>query len=251
MSDRLRSAGETPASATVLERRTVLRASGICKGYDHGAARIEVLRDLDLEVERGTILAILGASGSGKSTLLNILGTLDRPDRGTVEIEGESLQSLTPAGLAALRSRRIGFVFQFHHLLPEFSAEENVMMPMRIAGRSMEEGRARAQELLAAVGVSARATHRPGELSGGEAQRVAVARALAQSPDLILADEPSGNLDTRTAGELHDLLASLALERHQTFVIATHNERLAERAGRVCLLEGGRLGDVRRGPEPD
>ncbi len=249
MSDRARSAGEPAGSAALLPRKPALRATGICKGYDHGPVRIEVLRDLDLEVEHGTILAILGASGSGKSTLLNILGTLDRPDRGTVEIDGESLAGLSPEGLAALRSRRIGFVFQFHHLLPEFSAEENVMMPILIAGRSTEEARARAAELLTAVGVSHRATHRPAELSGGEAQRIAVARALAQSPDLVLADEPSGNLDTRTAAELHDLLATLAGERHQTFVIATHNERLADRAGRVLLLESGRLGEVRRGVE--
>jgi len=245
MSGSLSSGGEATAGAAVLERRPVLRARGVSKSYAHGGRRIEVLNGLDLEVERGTILAILGASGSGKSTLLNILGTLDRPDGGTVEIEGENLAGLSPTRLAALRSKRIGFVFQFHHLLPEFSAEENVMMPMRIAGRSMDAARARARDLLAAVGVAERATHRPGELSGGEAQRVAVARALAQEPDLVLADEPSGNLDSRTASELHALLATLATERHQTFVIATHNERLAALAGRVLLLEGGRLGAVR------
>lgn len=245
MSGSLSSGGETTAGAAVLDRRPVLRAHGISKAYAHGGRRIEVLNDLDLEVERGTILAILGASGSGKSTLLNILGTLDRPDRGTVEIEGEDLTGLSPARLAALRSKRIGFVFQFHHLLPEFSAEENVMMPMRIAGRSMDAARDRARTLLAAVGVAERATHRPAELSGGEAQRVAVARALAQDPDLVLADEPSGNLDSKTASELHSLLATLARERHQTFVIATHNERLAALAGRVLLLEAGRLGVVR------
>ena len=249
MSGSLSSGGELPASAVLLDRHPVLRARGICKAYMHGGRRIEVLNGLDLEVARGTILAILGASGSGKSTLLNILGTLDRPDRGTVEIEGEDLMGLPPARLAALRSKRIGFVFQFHHLLPEFSAEENVMMPMRIAGRSMEASRDRARELLAAVGVADRATHRPAELSGGEAQRVAVARSLAQEPDLVLADEPSGNLDSKTAADLHALLASLAAERHQTFVIATHNERLAAFAGRVLLLESGRLGDVRRPPE--
>ena len=249
MSDPLSSSGEAAVKASLLDRRPVLRAGGIFKAYAHGGKQIEVLNGLDLEVERGTILAILGASGSGKSTLLNILGTLDRPDRGTVEVAGESLAGLSTAGLAALRSKRIGFVFQFHHLLPEFSAEENVMMPMRIAGRSMEAARERARGLLAAVGVSDRATHRPAELSGGEAQRVAVARALAQDPDLVLADEPSGNLDSRTASELHALLASLATERHQTFVIATHNERLAALAGRVLLLESGTLGEVRRQPD--
>jgi lipoprotein-releasing system ATP-binding protein len=245
MSGSVSSGGETTASAAVLERGPVLRASGIVKTYQHGGRRIEVLNDLHLVVERGTILAILGASGSGKSTLLNILGTLDRPDRGTVEIEGENLAGLSSARLAALRSKRIGFVFQFHHLLPEFSAEENVMMPMRIAGRSMDAARARARELLSEVGLVDRATHRPAELSGGEGQRVAVARALAQDPDLVLADEPSGNLDSKTASELHSLLATLAVERHQTFVIATHNERLAALAGRVLLLEAGRLGAVR------
>ncbi len=249
MSGSVSSGGQATGSAALLDRHPVLRASGVWKSYAHGGRQIEVLNGLDLEVERGTILAILGASGSGKSTLLNILGTLDRPDRGTVEIEGESLAGLSSARLAALRSKRIGFVFQFHHLLPEFSAEENVMMPMRIAGRSMESARDRARDLLAAVGMADRATHRPAELSGGEAQRVAVARALAQDPDLVLADEPSGNLDTRTASELHSLLASLAGERHQSFVIATHNERLAALAGRVLLLESGRLGDVRRQPD--
>ena len=249
MSDPLSSGGQTSGTASFLDRKAVLRATGICKAYERGTARIEVLNGLDLEVERGTILAILGASGSGKSTLLNILGTLDRPDRGTVEIQGEDLSRLSSAGLAALRSKRIGFVFQFHHLLPEFSAEENVMMPLRIAGRSMEESKGRARELLAAVGVAERAEHRPAELSGGEAQRVAVARSLAQSPDLVLADEPSGNLDTRNAALLHELLATLAHERHQTFVIATHNDRLAALADRVLLLESGRLGEIRRAAE--
>lgn len=249
MTGSVSSGGQATGSAVLLDRRPVLRAVGITKAYAHGGRRIEVLNGLDLEVERGTILAILGASGSGKSTLLNILGTLDRPDRGTVEIEGEGLAGLSPARLAALRSKRIGFVFQFHHLLPEFSAEENVMMPLRIAGRSMEAARDRSRELLAAVGMAERATHRPAELSGGEAQRIAVARALAQDPDLVLADEPSGNLDSKTASELHALLATLATERHQTFVIATHNERLAALAGRVLLLESGRLGDVRRRPD--
>lgn len=245
MSDRLNQPGQAAGTAELLDRGPVLRARGIFKSYVRGHARVDVLKDLDLDVERGTILAILGASGSGKSTLLNILGTLDRPDAGSVEIEGQGLAGLSSAALAELRSKRIGFVFQFHHLLPEFSAEENVMMPMRIAGRSGEEARSRARELLAAVGLEARADHRPAELSGGEAQRVAVARALAQSPDLVLADEPSGNLDARSAGELHELLATLARERHQTFVIATHNDRLASVAGRVELLESGRLGAVR------
>lgn len=228
----------------VRENGLALIARGIVKSYRRAQAVIEVLQGLDLDVPRGTIMAITGSSGSGKSTLLNILGTLDRPDAGRVEIEGESIEGLSPARLAGLRARRIGFVFQFHHLLPEFSAEENVMMPLRIAGRSPAESRERARELLRAVGLVERRDHRPSELSGGEAQRVAVARALASAPDLVLADEPSGNLDPRSAGQLHELLSALAHERHQTFVIATHNERLAATADRVLVLEGGRLHPV-------
>ncbi|HTO90440.1 MAG TPA: ABC transporter ATP-binding protein [Candidatus Sulfotelmatobacter sp.] len=226
---------------TVSDSTPVLVARGLEKRYRHGHEVLEVLRGLDLEVTRGMLLAIVGASGSGKSTLLNILGTLDRPDAGTVELEGRRLEGLSAPELARIRARRIGFVFQFHHLLPEFSAEENVMMPLLMTGQSTLEARARARELLGVLSLSGWRDHRPAELSGGEAQRVAVARALAASPDLVLADEPSGNLDSQTAQELHQLLTTLCRERHQTFVIATHNERLASAADRVLKLEAGRL----------
>ena len=219
----------------------VLVARGIQKSYPTPGGRLEVLRGLDLEVPAGTIVAILGASGSGKSTLLNILGTLDRADAGTLEVRGWRVDPLRDDQLAAFRARRLGFVFQFHHLLPEFSAEENVMLPLLIAGERPAAARARAQRALSAVGLAERWEHAPGQLSGGEAQRVAVARALVAGPELVLADEPSGNLDQRSAAQLHELLASLARERHQTFVVVTHNDRLAAIADRVLTLEGGRL----------
>jgi lipoprotein-releasing system ATP-binding protein len=218
-----------------------LQASGIEKAYQAPGGRLDVLKGVDLEVARGTILAILGVSGAGKSTLLNILGTLDRPDRGTITIRGSRVDVLEERELARFRARRIGFVFQFHHLLPEFTAEENVMMPLLIAGKSPADARERAREALASVGLSERWEHRPAELSGGEAQRVAVARALAPEPELVLADEPSGTLDPRAARQLQDLLASLARAKHQTFVIVTHNDRLASLADRVLTLESGRL----------
>ena len=219
----------------------VLEAVGIQKAYDAPTGRLEVLRGVDLKVKRGTVLAILSVSGAGKSTLLNILGTLDRPDRGTLTILGRRVDGLSEEALAGFRARRIGFVFQFHHLLPEFTAEENVMMPLLISGEAEDAARDRARRALAAVGLAERWEHRPSELSGGEAQRVAVARALAPEPELVLADEPSGNLDPAAAGQLQDLLASLAREKHQTFVIVTHNDRLASLADRVLTLDGGRL----------
>jgi lipoprotein-releasing system ATP-binding protein len=219
----------------------VLTATGVAKAYQGPAGRLEVLKEVDLSVSRGTILAILGASGAGKSTLLNILGTLDRPDSGTVAVRGRRVEGLSDAELADFRARHLGFIFQFHHLLPEFTSEENVMMPLLIAGEAKEAARARAQRALASVGLPERWEHRPSELSGGEAQRVAVARALVAEPELVLADEPSGNLDQRSAGSLHELMSTLARERHQTFVVVTHNDRLAAIADRVLVLEGGRL----------
>jgi len=185
--------------------------------------------------------AVLGVSGSGKSTLLNILGTLDSPDEGTIRVRGRRVDQMGERELAAFRARSLGFVFQFHHLLPEFTAEENVMMPLLIGGQPREDARNRAREVLGAVGLSERWEHVPAELSGGEAQRVAVARALAATPELILADEPSGNLDAAGANALHDLLASLARDRGQTLVVVTHNERLAALADRTLVLESGRL----------
>jgi lipoprotein-releasing system ATP-binding protein len=231
-------------NATDSRTDSVLVASGIRKSYGTPQGPLEVLQGTDLTVKRGTILAIVGASGAGKSTFLNILGTLDHADAGTVEISGRRVDHLNERELARVRATQLGFVFQFHHLLPEFSAEENVMMPLLIAGNDAATARRRAREALAAVGLNERWLHRPAELSGGEAQRVAVARALAPSPELVLADEPSGNLDQRSAAALHELLTMLARERAQTFVVVTHNDRLAARADRVLTLEGGTL----RGP---
>jgi lipoprotein-releasing system ATP-binding protein len=187
------------------------------------------------------LLAIVGASGSGKSTLLNVLGTLDRPDSGTLALGGEAVEGLSETERCRVRLRQLGFVFQFHHLLPEFTAEENVMMPLLLAGTPFDAARTRARGLLDAVGLAGRLAHVPSELSGGEAQRVAVARALAPEPRLLLADEPSGNLDAAAAERLHSLLSALARERHQTVVIVTHDDRLAATADRVLRLDGGRL----------
>ncbi len=226
----------------------VLEAIGIVKSYASPTGSLEVLRGVDLTVTRGMVLAILGASGAGKSTLLNILGTLDRADRGSVVIRGQRVSELDDAGLAAVRARRLGFVFQFHHLLPEFTAEENVMMPLLIAGSPRDAARERAQGALRSVGLQERWAHRPAALSGGEAQRVAVARALAGEPELVLGDEPSGNLDAAGAAGLHELIVSLAKTRHQTFVLVTHNDRLAALADRVLRLEGGRLVVEREAP---
>jgi lipoprotein-releasing system ATP-binding protein len=220
-----------------------LVAAGLCKAYAAPTGTLEVLRGVDLTVSRGTILAILGASGAGKSTLLNVLGTLDHADSGTLTVRGRRVDQLRAAEVAEFRGRHLGFVFQFHHLLPEFTAEENVMMPLLITGLAQASARERAQNALRAVGLSERWAHRPSELSGGEAQRVAVARALVGEPELVLADEPSGNLDPRSAEALHELMSSLARDRHQTFVVVTHNDRLAACAHRTLRLEGGRLSD--------
>jgi len=219
----------------------MLQAVGIEKSYPTPLGPLTVLHELDLEVMRGTILAIMGVSGVGKSTLLNILGTLDHADAGRLAVRGVPIQDMGERELANLRARRLGFVFQFHHLLPEFTAEENVMMPLLIAGESQASARSRAHEALSLVGLHERRLHRPSALSGGEAQRVAVARAIAPEPDLILADEPSGNLDTASADHLHELLATLAHDQHRTLVVVTHNDRLARTADRVLTLRDGRL----------
>jgi lipoprotein-releasing system ATP-binding protein len=187
------------------------------------------------------MVAIVGASGAGKSTLLHVLGALDRPTRGYTVIAGQSVAGLADDALAALRNRAVGFVFQFHHLLREFSALENVMMPLRIAGVAPAPAQARAEELLARVGLSSRMHHRPAELSGGEQQRTAVARALAVDPAVLLADEPSGNLDHANAERLHELFAELTRDLEVGMVVVTHNRSLAARAHRVLLLDGGRL----------
>jgi len=211
------------------------------KFYALGQKRIHVLRDLDVAVERGEMLAIVGASGVGKSTLLHLLGGLDRPDSGVIAVGGRELASLGNGDLVEFRNRNVGFVFQFHHLLPEFTALENVEMPMRIARLALSEARQRATDLLTRVGLADRLTHRPTLMSGGEQQRVAVARALVMKPALLLADEPTGDLDESTAESLHALLREMHAEHGLTSVIATHNPRLAAACDRVLRLERGQL----------
>jgi lipoprotein-releasing system ATP-binding protein len=220
----------------------ILEAQGLRKVYRGGdGAPIEVLSGVDLAVGRGEFVAVMGASGSGKSTLLHLLGALDNPSGGAVRLDGLDYGEQSAAALAAIRNRRIGFVFQFHHLLREFNALENVMMPLLIAGEAEDPARSRAEELLAVVGLAGRMTHRPSALSGGEQQRVAVARALATDPLVVLADEPSGNLDSANSERLHELFARLAREFETALVVVTHNRLLAGRADRVLSLEGGRL----------
>src|SRR6478672_7775382 len=221
-----------------------VEAHDIVKSYPVGGTLLTVLRNLDIEVAAGEMLAIVGASGVGKSTLLHVLGGLDRADRGTVAIGGIDLTSLPDPEVVAFRNQRVGFVFQFHHLLPEFTALENAEMPMRIARLPLAEARPRAQELLARVGLTDRLGHRPGMLSGGEQQRVAVARALVMRPALLLADEPTGDLDESTADSLHGLLKEMHRAYGLTSVIATHNMRLAAACDRILRLEGGRLTPV-------
>jgi lipoprotein-releasing system ATP-binding protein len=223
-----------------------LSASGIVKTYAVSGRTLTVLRDLHLDVDAGEMVAIVGASGVGKSTLLHLLGGLDRADAGAIAINGTDLSSLRDAELVAFRNRRVGFVFQFHHLLPEFSALENAEMPMRIARTTLAEARPRAEDLLRRVGLGDRLTHRPGMLSGGEQQRVAVARALVMRPALLLADEPTGDLDETTAGTLHELLREMHHDFGLTSIIATHNPRLAAQCDRRLRLQEGRLLEMGR-----
>jgi lipoprotein-releasing system ATP-binding protein len=219
-------------------------ARGIAKSYAVGGTVLQILRDLDLEVAPGEMVGIIGASGVGKSTLLHVLGGLDHPDRGEVTIGDANVTAMADADRVAFRNKRVGFVFQFHHLLPEFSAIENAEMPMRIARMPTAEARPRAEELLRRVGLGERLTHRPGMLSGGEQQRVAVARALVMKPDVLFADEPTGNLDEHTADSLHELLREMHAAYGLTSIIATHNPRLAAACDRVLKLESGRLQDA-------
>jgi lipoprotein-releasing system ATP-binding protein len=216
-------------------------ARGLVKAYSTPAGALTVLRGLDLDVAAGERVAIVGASGVGKSTLLHVLGTLDRADRGTLRIAGDDVLGLEEAQRCAFRSRTLGFVFQFHHLLPEFTALENVAMPLLVARRPLAEAHAAAARLLEEVGLAERAQHRPGMLSGGEQQRVAVARALAGGPRLLLADEPTGDLDPATGERLSALIAGLARARGLTVVVATHNQALARSCDRVLRLDAGRL----------
>ncbi|HLO26828.1 MAG TPA: ABC transporter ATP-binding protein [Geobacteraceae bacterium] len=219
----------------------LLEVTDLSKSFGTKAGKVEVLKEINLEVAAGETIALVGASGAGKSTLLHILGTLDRPTAGSVLFNGEDVFRRNDASLALFRNRSIGFVFQFHHLLPEFSALENAMMPALISGMKRGEAERIAGELLGDVGLAHRLTHRPGELSGGEQQRVAIARALVLSPQLLLADEPTGNLDMKTSDEVHDLLAEIHRTRGVTLVIVTHNERLAARMGKTIRMVDGRI----------
>ncbi|WP_184542306.1 ABC transporter ATP-binding protein [Mucilaginibacter sp. FT3.2] len=213
----------------------MLKAKSIYKSY----GQLQILKGVDLEVERGEIVTIVGASGAGKSSLLNILGTLDRPDSGQLYINDIELSKLSNKSLSDFRNRKIGFIFQFHHLLAEFSAIENVCIPAFIAGVSKSDAEKKAKELLDLLGLKDRMSHKPNELSGGEQQRVAVARALINSPALIFADEPSGNLDSVNALELHELFIKLRKDFNQTFVIVTHNEDLANLSDRTVMMKDG------------
>lgn len=219
----------------------LMEVRGLSKTYTSGLNRVEVLKNISLTFEAGTTTALVGASGAGKSTLLHLLGALDRPSDGTVLFREENLFQKSDRDLALFRNKNIGFVFQFHHLLPEFTAVENVMMPALIARIDKTEAMETAHSLLTDVGLGHRLTHRPGELSGGEQQRVAIARALALSPDLLLADEPTGNLDMKTSEDVHSLLHEMQLKRGLTLVIVTHNEQLAAAMGRTIRLVDGQL----------
>ncbi len=215
----------------------MIKAEGIIKDYGD----LHVLKGVDIEVKASEIVSIVGASGAGKTTLLQILGTLDRPDSGRVHINGQDVTRMDDKALARFRNTHIGFIFQFHHLLPEFTAAENVCIPAMIAGNDNATSEKRAKELLDSLGLSARAGHKPAELSGGEQQRVAVARALMMEPDVIYADEPSGNLDSQNAQELHELFFKLRDDYGQTFVIVTHNEELADMADRKIVMADGMM----------
>jgi lipoprotein-releasing system ATP-binding protein len=221
------------------DKDIILEGVDIHKSFPTGAGTLHVLKGVDIGVKKGEIVAVVGASGVGKSTLLHILGALDRPTKGKVKLNSTDIFSLSDKKLAHFRNKTIGFVFQFHHLLPEFSALENVMMPKLIAGEEENSIKKKAKELLSEVGLLDRAHHKPGELSGGEQQRVAVARALINNPQVVIADEPSGNLDKATGEELHNLISLLNRKKEQTFIIATHNQLLAQRAHRIItLIEG-------------
>ena len=225
----------SPAATAVLE------AEGLVREFREGASTLRVLDGLSMRIERGESVAIVGASGSGKTTLLQILGGLDRPTEGTVRIDGRDIHALDETARCALRNRTLGFIYQFHHLLPEFSALENVAMPLLVRRMAAAEARARAAAVLGRVGLEARLGHRPHELSGGERQRAAVARALVTEPLLVFADEPTGNLDGRNASQVFELMLELNRERGTSLVIVTHDERLAARLDRVVVLQEGRL----------
>ncbi len=223
------------------QSKHILEATGVHRQFQTAEGTLQVLKGVDLAVKRGEMVAITGVSGVGKSTLLHILGGLDRPSDGQVSLDGMAFSSLTEEERAKIRNQKVGFVFQFHYLLEDFTALENVMIPMLLAGVKRTDAARQGELLLAEVGLSGRKSHRPDQLSGGEQQRVAVARALANDPGVVLADEPSGNLDSATGRMLHDLLFRLNSEKSTTFLIATHNQELAERCTRQLHMADGRL----------
>jgi lipoprotein-releasing system ATP-binding protein len=224
----------------------LVQVQGLTKLFLHGGRRLEVLRGIDLTLGRGEMLSVVGKSGAGKSTLLHVLGTIDNPTSGRILFDGKDITRLTPSQLAHFRNRTIGFVFQFHHLLPEFTALENVMMPLLIQRIARREAESRSFDLLKAVGLAERVTHRPGELSGGEQQRVALARAVVMGPRLLLADEPTGNLDTATGEAVLEMFFKLNKSFGMTMLIVTHNPELAERMPRRLRMVDGRIEELRR-----
>ena len=224
-----------------MNKEAVIQCQNVGKTYDDGSLKVEVLRNIDFQVASGEGIGIIGASGSGKSTLLHILGGLDKPTSGEVKIQGQGLNSLSQVAIGRLRNRHLGFVYQFHHLLPEFSALENVMMPLLVARKSRAEAQAAAAEILEKVGLGSRMTHRPGELSGGERQRAAIARALVTKPDCLLADEPTGNLDRKNATHALEMMLELKRELGTALIVVTHDEQLAKRFDRVLTMDDGCL----------
>ncbi|HPL64207.1 MAG TPA: ABC transporter ATP-binding protein [Syntrophales bacterium] len=219
----------------------MIEIKNLCKSFVKNGKKIEVLKDIDLEIRRGESLSIVGVSGAGKSTLVHIIGTLDHPTSGEVLFDGRNVYQWSEAELADFRNRKIGFVFQFHHLLPEFSSLENTMMPALISGASKKDAREKAEIVLNEVGLGDRMPHKPGELSGGEQQRVAVARALMMEPEVLLADEPTGNLDTETGSKVEDILLDLNRRKRITLIVVTHNNKLAKRMSRSIGLQDGKV----------
>ena len=224
-----------------MNNQAVIACQNVAKYFDDGASKLEVLKDVNLSVAKGEQIAIIGASGEGKSTLLHLLGGLDKPSRGEITLDGQALQNLSERALSKRRNEKLGFIYQFHHLLPEFTALENVAMPLLIRGTKPKIAKATAREVLSAVGLEKRLQHKPSQLSGGERQRTAVARALVTEPQCILADEPTGNLDHHTAEQVYETMMTLNRELGTSFIVVTHDKQLASRMDRVLTLQGGEL----------